>query len=217
MSLGTLFMDEIKGIIFDMDGVLIDARDWHYEALNSALEPFGYEISDKDHENRFDGLPTSKKLEILSREQGLPFLLHSVISKTKQDRTLRIAATYCFPDPSLLILLHSLKSCGIPMSVYTNSIRKTTEFMLTHANIIDMFNVIVTNEDVVSPKPSPEGYLKVANLMHLQPSEILVIEDGDYGVQAAREAGCRVLRVESPKDVCVQTVAPLMPKLLEYS
>ena len=56
---------EIKAIIFDMDGVLIEAKDWHYEALNRALSLFGMEISRYDHLVTYDGLPTTKKLEML--------------------------------------------------------------------------------------------------------------------------------------------------------
>ena len=62
--------NEIKAIVFDMDGVLIEAKDWHYEALNRALRLFGYEISRYDHLVTYDGLPTSKKLEMLSLEKG---------------------------------------------------------------------------------------------------------------------------------------------------
>jgi beta-phosphoglucomutase len=210
-------MTRYQGIVFDMDGVLIDAREWHYEALNSALEPFGYSIPIDDHKSRFDGLPTSMKLKILSDEQKLPFVLHEVISKTKQDRTLRIAAAKCFPNPSHLVLLSRLKSCGVPMSVYTNSIRQTSTFMLTHANIIEKFDFVLTNEDVISPKPSPEGYLKVAKLMQIEPSKLLVVEDGDYGTQAATAAGCGVVQIDSPKELCVELIAGYFPQILESS
>jgi beta-phosphoglucomutase len=210
-------MTRYQGIVFDMDGVLIDAREWHFDALNSALEPFGYSIPIDDHKSRFDGLPTSMKLKILSDEQKLPFVLHEVISKTKQDRTLRIAAAKCFPNPSHLVLLSRLKSCGVPMSVYTNSIRQTSTFMLTHANIIEKFDFVLTNEDVISPKPSPEGYLKVAKLMQIEPSKLLVVEDGDYGTQAATAAGCGVVRIDSPKELCVELIAGYFPQILESS
>ena len=86
---------KIDAVLFDMDGVLIDARDWHYQALNMALEPFGYSISPEDHETRFNGLSTKSKLKILSDEFGLPKDLDDVISAIKQDRTLRIAAQKC--------------------------------------------------------------------------------------------------------------------------
>ena len=73
-------MTKIKAIIFDMDGVLIDAKDWHYEALNRALKLFGYNISRYDHLVTFDGLPTRKKLEMLTREHGLPPSLHGFLN-----------------------------------------------------------------------------------------------------------------------------------------
>lgn len=79
----------IKAIIFDMDGVLIDAKDWHYEALNRALRLFGCEISRYDHLATFDGLPTKEKLNLLSKERHLPEKLHSFINEMKQRYTWR--------------------------------------------------------------------------------------------------------------------------------
>lgn len=81
-------MSKIKAVIFDMDGVLIDAKDWHYEALNQALELFGYKISRYDHLVTFDGLPTKKKLEMLTIEKGLPKGLHKFINHMKQIYTM---------------------------------------------------------------------------------------------------------------------------------
>jgi beta-phosphoglucomutase-like phosphatase (HAD superfamily) len=87
-----------------MDGVLIDATEWHYDALNEALEIFGYTIDRLDHLTRFNGMTTRKKLQILSEERGFPQELQDVVSEIKQDRTLRIAARKCFPTASHLIL-----------------------------------------------------------------------------------------------------------------
>ena len=191
----------IKGVIFDMDGVLIDAREWHFEALNLALEPFGLAIPRDQHLLRFDGLSTKQKLEILSSETQLPSLLHDTISRVKQDRTLRIAAERCFPEVAHQILLSRLLKSGFKIGLYTNSIRKTTEFMLTYANLIQFIHVITTNEDVPKPKPAPDGYLQTCAALGLHPGEVIVIEDGEYGITAAKDAGCRVLKVEDPTDV----------------
>ena len=76
---------KIQAIIFDMDGVLIDARDWHYEALNRALKIFGFEISRQDHLEHFDGLPTKAKLNLLSQDRGLPLRLHSFINEDRKS------------------------------------------------------------------------------------------------------------------------------------
>ena len=82
----------IKLIIFDMDGVLINARELHYEALNLALEALDkkYIINRKEHLSKYDGLPTSKKLNILTKEKQLPKELHSDIWKMKQKKTIHM-------------------------------------------------------------------------------------------------------------------------------
>lgn len=188
-----------------MDGVLIDARDWHFAALNHALAHFGHEISEIDHQNIYDGLPTRKKLEMLSSNSGLPLSSHEIISRVKQNRTLRIAAERCVPNSQHLLLLGRLKSEGLRVGVATNSIRKTARFMLEYAGLMDMLDSLITNEDVKHPKPNPEIYLRSMELLALRPKETLVFEDNKYGVEAARQAGCNVIEVSSIDDVNLQT------------
>ena len=87
----------IRAIVFDMDGVLIDARDWHYEALNRALGLFGFTITRHDHLVSYDGLSTRKKLEMLTLEQALPNGLHSFINEMKQRYTEELVLQKCRP------------------------------------------------------------------------------------------------------------------------
>ena len=203
-----------KAVIFDMDGVLIDARDWHYEALNSALRTFGMEISYTEHLEKYNGLSTRQKLDYLTETQQLPRELHAVISDTKQNRTLRIAAEKCFPNTQHLILLDRLRNKGVLVGVYTNSIRETAEAMLKYAGLLSKIDVLVTNQDVINPKPDPEGYILVCKKLQIDPQDALVIEDGDYGIESAMRAGCRVLRVDNPSDVSIQQLSPYVPDLL---
>lgn len=199
----------VDTVIFDMDGVLIDARDWHFEALNDALSLFGFVIDRDAHEERFNGLPTKVKLEILSKEQGLPRSLHPLISSVKQERTLRIAAANCYPRAQHLILIAALKRGGIKVGVATNSIRQTTEAMLNYAGILPLVDVVVTNQDVKFPKPNPEIYLKTMEWLGGIPDRTLVVEDNANGIAAAKAAGCKVVEVTSPDEVHIQ-------KLIEY-
>ena len=194
----------IKAILFDMDGVLIDATEWHYEALNESLEIFGFSISRELHENRFNGMTTRAKLEILSNEFGLPKGLHSLISQIKQDRTLRKAAQLCFPNASHLILLSRLKQLNFKVAVVTNSIRQTSEFMLEYAGILRNLDLLVTNEDVDNPKPSPDGYLLAMKKLGVSASETIVVEDGIHGIKAAKAAGAFVVEVKNPSEVSLQ-------------
>ncbi len=194
----------IDTVLFDMDGVLIDATEWHYDALNEALEIFGFEIGREEHLARFNGMTTRKKLEILSREKGLPRELHEIISEVKQDRTLRIAARKCFPTAAHLILLSTLKNQGIKVGVVTNSIRMTTEFMLQYSGVAKFLDVLVTNEDVENPKPAPDGYLLAMKKLGSNPANTMVVEDGMHGIQAAKAAGARVVEVKDPGDVSLE-------------
>ena len=194
----------IDTVLFDMDGVLIDATEWHYDALNEALEIFGFEIGRDEHLARFNGMTTKKKLEILSLEKGLPRELHEIISEVKQDRTLRIAARKCFPTAAHLILLSTLKNQGMKVGVVTNSIRMTTEFMLQYSGVAKFLDVLVTNEDVENPKPAPDGYLLAMKKLGSNPANTVVIEDGMHGIQAAKAAGARVVEVRDPADVSLE-------------
>ena len=90
-------MNKIKAVIFDMDGVLIEAKDWHYDALNRALGIFGHTISRHDHLVTFDGLPTVTKLDMLTLERGLPEKLHEFINELKQKYTLELVYQHCKP------------------------------------------------------------------------------------------------------------------------
>lgn len=195
-----------KTVLFDMDGVLIDATEWHYEALNESLEIFGFTIPRDEHLNRFNGMTTRSKLEILSAEKNLPRGLHDIISDIKQDRTLRIAARMCFPNASHLILLSTLKERAIKVGVVTNSIRLTSEFMLEYAGLTKYLDVLVTNEDVDSPKPAPDGYRLAMKKLESLPGDTVVIEDGDHGIAAAISAGARVVKVNNPGEVSLELI-----------
>ena len=197
-------MINYKAVVFDMDGVLIDATEWHFLALNEALSYFGIPISVEDHINEFNGLSTATKLKMLSVRTGLPEQLHGVINRVKQDRTLRYAAQNCYPSPQHQILLSRLKSKGMKIGICTNSIRKTSEFMLDLAKVSSYVDFLITNEDVNFPKPNPEGYLKICSSLNLLPSEVIVVEDGEYGIEAASKAGCRVLSVSNPGELNIE-------------
>lgn len=203
-------LEHLDAVIFDMDGVLIDARDWHYRALNEALNLFGASIPYDEHVARFDGLPTREKLNILSAEGRLPNHLHRLVNDVKQERTLREAAALCFPVVEHLLLISWLKGKGLKVGVATNSIRATSTAMLQFARILDQLDCLVTNEDVELAKPHPDLYLKACQSMGVSPARSLVVEDNPVGVESAIAAGCCVVKVSGPEEVGI----PLMEKYL---
>jgi len=197
---------KIKAVIFDMDGVLIDARDWHYESLNKALELFGTEITRYDHLVTFDGLPTKKKLEMLSLEGGLPTKLHDFINDLKQEYTWEIVYTTCKPIFHHRYALSKLKNDGYLLSVCSNSVRKTIDLMMERSGLIEYLDFFLSNQDVEKGKPDPEIYSKAINRLGLQPNECLIVEDNQNGIKAALASGAHLLKVENPDDVTYQNI-----------
>lgn len=194
-------MTKIKAIIFDMDGVLINAKDWHYEALNRALDLFGMEISRYDHLVSYDGLPTRKKLQMLSLERGLPEALHEFINEMKQVYTMEIVFGKCKPVFSHQYALSRLKADGYPLGLCSNSIRQSIEMMLIKADLLQYLDFTLSNEDVEKPKPSPDIYTKAINKLKLRPDECLVVEDNPNGIKAAQDAGAHLLCVSDVTEV----------------
>jgi beta-phosphoglucomutase-like phosphatase (HAD superfamily) len=191
----------IEAVVFDMDGVLIDAKEWHFEALNRALGYFGYTISRAEHLTTFDGLPTRKKLEILSAERGLPRGLHDFLSELKQQYTIDQVHLKCKPMFVHEYALSNLKARGYKLGLGSNSIRSSVELMMTKSNLRRHLDVMVSNEDVKKSKPHPDIYLKAAAELGVSPSKCLVVEDNPNGIKAAESAGCHLLVVQSVLDV----------------
>lgn len=199
-------MSKIKAIIFDMDGVLIDAKDWHYEALNKALGLFGMEISRYDHLVTYDGLPTLKKLEMLSVDRGLPRALHGFINDLKQQYTMEITHTRCNPVFHHEYALSKLKNAGYRIAVCSNSVKDSVEAMLKKANLLNYVEFFMSNQDVKKPKPDPEMYVRAIKKLGLSAKECLIVEDNEKGIQAALGSTAHLLEVENVADVNLQNI-----------
>lgn len=206
---------KIKAILFDMDGVLIDAKEWHYDALNRALQHFGMPISRTDHRAHFDGLPTRKKLEILSAECDLPKELHGFINDLKQQYTLEIISAKCRPIFSHEFALSRLKHMNYHLAVCSNSVRNSVDRMMDAAKLSQYLDFSISNEDVKKPKPDPEMYFKAMEFFKLTPEECLVVEDNENGIAAARASGAHVLEVETIHDVNFRNIIGCIKKLEE--
>jgi HAD superfamily hydrolase (TIGR01509 family) len=192
---------KIKAILFDLDGVLVDATEWHYEALNRALGLFGYNISRYEHLTTYNGLPTRKKLEMLSVEKGFPRGLHSMLNRIKQKHTREEILRQCRPVFEKEYMIHQLKREGYKLAVCSNSVRESLERMLLASGIIELFDFLTSNEDVKKPKPDPEMYLLTCEHLGVLPQECVIVEDAEHGLEAARKAGAHVCQVSGFHEV----------------
>jgi HAD superfamily hydrolase (TIGR01509 family) len=196
--------NNIKFIIFDLDGVLVEAKNIHFEALNEALGS-EYEISWSEHLSKYDGLKTNQKLEMLTQDKGLPQELYKQVWDEKQRLTL-YKLKNLKPNSQLIDCMNKLVEQGYKLAVCSNSIRKTVLTVLSKLNIIENFDLILSNEDVKNSKPHPEIYWKAISQMGFLPEETLIVEDSPYGLLAASRSKASVMRVGSPKDISYNNI-----------
>jgi HAD superfamily hydrolase (TIGR01509 family) len=199
----------IKTIIFDLDGVLVDAKEIHYESLNKALGE--YSITWDEHLSIYDGLKTNQKLDMLHERKGLPKEKFKKIWDNKQTYTLQSLRNLKY-NPDLVTTMTMLVNEGYKLAVCSNSIRKTVLTVLSKLGIIEFFDLILSNEDVKNSKPHPEIYWKAISMVGCLPEETLIIEDSPYGLLAASRSKSHVFRVKSPIEV---TYINITKKILE--
>ena len=189
----------IKLIIFDLDGVLVEAKNIHFDALNEAL-PTECKIEWNEHLSKYDGLKTNQKLEMLTKDKGLSPDTYEHVWELKQKITLEKLQNLQHSN-QLIFCMKELISQGYKLACCSNSIRKTVLTVLSKLGIIEYFDLIISNEDVKNSKPHPEMYWKAMSMMGYLPEETLIVEDSPYGLLAASRSKANVMRVGSPKEV----------------
>jgi HAD superfamily hydrolase (TIGR01509 family) len=199
----------VKLIIFDLDGVLVDAKEIHYNTLNQALWEIGksdkYVISEADHLSTYDGLKTNQKLELLTQLKGLHPNTYEKVWNRKQKLTIDVISKLQL-DLNKIELFKELRDRGYKLAVASNSIRRSVLVMLAKIGIIEYMDLIISNEDVKNSKPHPEMYWKTMSMMGCLPEETLIVEDSPHGLLAASRSRANVLRVDNPKDLTIEKI-----------
>ena len=192
----------MKLVIFDLDGVLVEAKEIHYNALNEALRKLSpkYVISWEDHLRTFDGMKTYDKLKLLSlRGMPLDSETQSQIFKDKQLFTIE-SLSKLKPNKKLIDIFKNLKKHNFKIACCSNSIKNTVDLVLDKLEISEYFDIKLSNDDVKFAKPHPEIYWKAMSYFGALPENTLIIEDSPTGLTAAYKSGANVLRVKNPKD-----------------
>jgi len=197
----------IKLIIFDLDGVLVEAKQIHFDTLNQALREIDkkFVITEAEHLSIYDGLKTTQKLDLLKKNKGLHQDFYDDIWYRKQHLTIE-AISQLEPDLDKIQLFKELRDRGYQLACCSNSIRRSVLVMLSKIGIIEYMDLILSNEDVKNSKPHPEMYWKAMSMMGVLPEETLIVEDSPHGLLAASRSRANVLRVDSPKDLEISKI-----------
>lgn len=192
-------MTNSKLAVFDLDGVLLDSRELHYEALNEAIIKRSsklYAINPEEHLSTYDGLPTRRKLELLSEKKDLPRKLHDAIYQEKQRITID-KLNSLGRDYKLQQYFRRLRSEGIKIAVCSNSIRDTVVTVLCKLGLMELTDYFVSNEDVKQGKPFPAIYWKAMAYFSAFPADTVIFEDSPVGREGAKNSGALLVPVDS--------------------
>ena len=193
----------IKNILFDLDGVLFDGCELHASLFLESLSKFrpDLNITREYHDKYLNALSTRKKLDYLqiSKNEAESIYLY------KQELTKSRLNNFVKTDQKVINICNTL-ILNYRIFCVSNSIRLTIETCLTKMGVIDFFSGIISNEDTIEPKPSPEPYLTLYRKYNLNPIECLIIEDSPYGIESAIKSGGHVMQVRDCNDVTIDNI-----------
>jgi HAD superfamily hydrolase (TIGR01509 family) len=205
-----------KLIIFDLDGVLVDAKEIHYTALNQALSIIDnkFAISLNEHLQIYDGLKTTQKLNLLTENKQLPLDKHKTVWNNKQLITQKLLSNIQ-PSSQLIEIFQHLTENGYKLACCSNSIRKTVYLVLSKLGILHFFDIILSNNDVILSKPHPEIYWKAMIDTGTIPEETLIIEDSPVGLLGASRSGSHILRIDSPHTLTLDLIMNKLKSIID--
>ena len=198
----------VKLIVSDFDGVLLDLKEIHFEALNRALESIDkkFVISPEEHVKTFDGLSTKRKLKLLSEIKGFPKEKADEVNDLKQKFTVELLEGFNKVNFDIVNVLTRLKAEGYLFYVASNAIRHTVELGLEKLGITHLVDKVYSNQDVKNSKPHPEIYLKCMMEASVSPNETVIIEDSKHGREAAVKSGGHVCGVDHSFDFTYERI-----------
>lgn len=177
--------ERIKLIIADLDGTLVDTKDVNYQAYREAIKPFGYELDYRYYcefcngRHYLDFLP-----QITTQDKTVLAAMHKA-KKAAYSKYLEKAIL----NQGLVDIINALKRTGYKAALVTTASKQNCEDLIQHFKLSELFDLVLTHEDIEIAKPDPQGFLKAMSFFHAEPRETVIFEDSDVGLEAARRSG----------------------------
>lgn len=193
-------LEQMKGAIFDLDGVIVDTAKYHFLAWRSLAEELGFEFTEV-HNERLKGVSRMTSLDILLEIGGLDFTEAEKLEMAEKKNRRYVEYISQLDESELLPgvreYLNRLRERGVGIAL--GSASKNALFILDKLNIAGMFDAIVDGNKVSNAKPDPEVFQTAGRELGLQPEDCVVFEDAEAGVAAGKAAGMQVVGIGSRK------------------
>lgn len=185
----------IEAVLFDMDGTLVDSESVHYICWSQLLAPFGVRYNEDDFCQRFSGRPTIDAAKEIKQTHNL-----SVSSRYLADEKYRLFSKFVKTNlpplmPYAADILFAVKEQGLKMALVTGSARHEAEPILKGLGFYDLFDTVVTKDDVTNPKPAGDPYLLALKNIKVAAKNAIAVEDTFTGVTAANNAALAVVAI----------------------
>lgn len=193
----------LKAVIFDFDGVIADSERLHYKALNQAFARHKFHMPEQIHWQKYLGYSDLENIVAVNEDYKMNWSKEEIalLIELKTAAFHALARTEAPIIDGVEEFIDMLHNAHLPLGICSGATREDIEIMLEHSEIKDAFKTIVTANDVEKGKPDPEGYklalkrLNQKNGSEIAPNQCLVIEDSQWGLQAAIAAGMRTVAV----------------------
>lgn len=185
----------IKGVIFDMDGLMVDTERFHREAKSSVCRQYGVTFTEEDNKE-FVGMKDIEESRLIVSRYNIPISPEN-FAEQKQDAYAKLLQAGVSPKPGLMELVDFLSKQGIIMAIASSSTPSEISTIVGSLGIRHYFSAFCSAEEVSSGKPAPDLFLFAANKLKLSPEDLLVLEDAPRGIEAAIIAGIISLAVPS--------------------
>ena len=185
---------DVKAVIFDLDGTLIDNNSYHLETWKKYVKNIGRNISEEEYNANINGRTNRDVIEyVFGRKMNDEEIIKYSLEKEALYR--EIYQPYIKPVAGLIELLEIFSNKNIPMAIATSGIQPNIDFMFDHILIKKYFKTVVNSSHITKGKPDPEIYLKAASILNVPPKNCLVFEDAVVGIKSAKAAGMKVIAI----------------------
>lgn len=189
-------LNNIKGAIFDLDGVIVDTAKYHYLAWARLANELGFDFTLRDNE-RLKGVSRMRSLEILLEIGGVSSTEEEMLAMAEKKNNWYVEYIKKMDESELLrgARKYLLKLRGEGIKIALGSASKNSPMILENLKIVDLFDAVIDGNKVVKAKPDPEVFTLGALELGLDPADCVVFEDAEAGVEAAKRAGMKVVGI----------------------